>query len=90
MSLGALTTTFTPPPSCTASFSTDFKLEGGWDVMGPLSTGGGCLPPNYQFATDAYYSPGICPAGYSAACVTPAAGQGRPGDEVTTVTCCPA
>ncbi|KAI1370182.1 hypothetical protein F4677DRAFT_465973 [Hypoxylon crocopeplum] len=88
MALGALTTTFTPPSSCIASFSTDFKLPGGFDVMGPVSTDG-CFPPNYNFRTDSYFSPGICPVGYSAACVTPMPGFGSVQDTVTVVTCCP-
>jgi len=86
VSLGALTTTFVPPNSCIASFSTDFKIVG-FDVMGPVSTDG-CFPPNYDFATDAYYSPGFCPAGYTAGCMTPLPAKGLVASE-TTVTCCP-
>ena len=69
-----LTTIFTPPSSCTASFSTDFKVPGSdgiYDVIGPVSTDDGCFPDAYTFRTDAYYFPGVCPQGYSTACLTP-------------------
>ncbi|KAI3320640.1 hypothetical protein HD806DRAFT_226136 [Xylariaceae sp. AK1471] len=89
MSLGPLTTTYVPPASCTSSFLTDYKPPGGWDVMGPLKTTGDCFPPNYSDDGKKYYSPGICPAGYTAACADPAPGQGGGQTTVTTATCCP-
>ncbi|KAI1120488.1 hypothetical protein F5Y10DRAFT_258275 [Nemania abortiva] len=89
MSLGPLTTTYEPPHSCTSSFLTDFKPPGGWDVIGPLETTGDCFPPNYTDDGRKYYSPGICPAGYTAACADPAPGLGGGQTSVTTATCCP-
>jgi hypothetical protein len=84
-----LTTTFTPPSSCTASFSTNFKVPGSngiYDVMGPVSTDGGCFPGDYTFQTDAYYSPGVCPQGYAQACLTPLLQDAA----LMIATCCPA
>jgi hypothetical protein len=83
--IGPLTTTFTAPSQCAASFSTDFKVNGDYDVMGPVSTDDGCFPSHYTYRTDAYYSPGVCPQGLAAVCMTP-----FPQDpEVTIATCCP-
>ncbi|KAI1184532.1 hypothetical protein F5B17DRAFT_78359 [Nemania serpens] len=89
MSLGALTTLYEPPSSCISSFSTDFRAPDNWDIFGPLDTFGDCFPPNYTDDENKYYSPGICPAGYTAACAYPAPGLGGGQTSVTTATCCP-
>ncbi|KAF4629351.1 hypothetical protein G7Y89_g8796 [Cudoniella acicularis] len=87
-SLGPLTTTFTPPPSCSSSFahvyiSTD---PGGTGAFGGPVTTDGCLPSNYQDPYIYYYSPGICPSGYTTACSSWTALG--PVTEMV-VTCCP-
>src|SRR2546430_1175154 len=62
---GPLTTMFTPPSPC-GPVPNDF---------GRLSSSYSCLPPNYlqHYAVGAdgwlgWYSPGICPKGYTPAC----------------------
>ncbi|KAI1471161.1 uncharacterized protein F4812DRAFT_168383 [Daldinia caldariorum] len=69
MSLGPLTTTFTPPADCIASSalywvntaSTFYWLQG---RPGQSS----CFPDDYSPYQNQYYSPGICPSGYTRAC----------------------
>ncbi|KAI0882651.1 uncharacterized protein GGS22DRAFT_169991 [Annulohypoxylon maeteangense] len=88
MSLGALTTTFTPPADCTASSalywvntaSTFYWLHG---QPGQSS----CFPDSYSPYQNQYYSPGVCPVGYTRACESISTG----GDNsfTTRATCCP-
>ncbi|XDG03538.1 hypothetical protein ABKA04_003153 [Annulohypoxylon sp. FPYF3050] len=88
MSLGALTTSFTPPADCTASSalywvntaSTFYWLHG---RPGQSS----CLPESYSPYQNQYYSPGVCPVGYTRACESISTG----GDNsfTTKATCCP-
>ncbi|KAL6705202.1 hypothetical protein ACN47E_007162 [Coniothyrium glycines] len=74
MSLGALTTTFTPDASCLAS-SNIWRIhttcpgnDGCYYLLqGPPVTSD-CMPTNYNYDRKAYYSPAYCPAGYTAAC----------------------
>src|SRR5256885_2077011 len=40
-----------------------------WWQLGP-SNAPQCLPPNYQSSSDFYYSPGVCPSGYTEACTS--------------------
>ncbi|KAF2736418.1 hypothetical protein EJ04DRAFT_159435 [Polyplosphaeria fusca] len=70
MSLGALTTTFTPAPGCTDDIygivytdatSTTHKYHSLGD---PQTTQ--CYPPLYK--PDAFYSPGLCPHEWTSAC----------------------
>ncbi|XXG97413.1 hypothetical protein Hte_003714 [Hypoxylon texense] len=83
MSLGPLTTTFAPPADCVASSalywvntaSTFYWLHGR-----PLQTS--CFPDNYSPYQNQYYSPGICPVGYTRACESRSASETR-------ATCCP-
>lgn len=101
MSVGALTTTFTPAPSCTTESygwwyyessnlanspqvtATDADVE--WYLsLGP-SVWKDCLPSNYATGS-AYFSPGICPDGYTAAGQTSLAVD---NEVVTAATCCP-
>ncbi|KAI1342360.1 hypothetical protein F5Y15DRAFT_301423 [Xylariaceae sp. FL0016] len=88
-SLGSLTTTFTPPPACSgvtdSLFITDVDTLH-FNVQGPISTGE-CFPENYKTDDGAYYSPGVCPSGYSAACTN----LFTQDDTVTETryTCCP-
>jgi hypothetical protein len=90
MSLGALTSTFTPPSSCISSFVNVYLMNPPilgteYHAGGPVSTDR-CFPSNYGDARTDYYSPGICPAGYMSACTSlNAAGAVTE----TVVTCCP-
>ncbi|KAK1828764.1 hypothetical protein QBC39DRAFT_312337, partial [Podospora conica] len=89
MSLGPLTTTFTPPATCTASFADFYQQPAvGGDYAGPLRTSD-CFPPNYASARTAFFSPAsICPYGFVSACgrVTTTAESAAPE---TIITCCP-
>ncbi|KAI1481238.1 hypothetical protein F4774DRAFT_407957 [Daldinia eschscholtzii] len=88
MSLGPLTTSFTPPADCVASSalywvntaSTFYWLHG---RPGQSS----CFPDDYSPYQNQYYSPGICPSGYTRACES----RSIEGDTVvaTRATCCP-
>ncbi|KAI0384634.1 hypothetical protein F5Y04DRAFT_277364 [Hypomontagnella monticulosa] len=87
MPLGPLTTTFTPPADCVASSalywvrtsSTFYWLHGQ-----PAQSS--CFPDNYSPYQDQYYSPGICPAGYTRACESVSTSGGV---ATTRATCCP-
>ncbi|KAF2800208.1 hypothetical protein K505DRAFT_370409 [Melanomma pulvis-pyrius CBS 109.77] len=72
MSIGPFPVSFNPPTSC---FATDiwrlsFPPESRtYELLGPpLRTE--CFPSGYNPATTAYYSPGHCPTGYTAASST--------------------
>lgn len=85
--LGPLTTIFTPPASCLSTI-TSASLAGFF--VGHFSAGNeNCYPPstttNY-FATSYFYSPGICPSGYSAACTWPSSAFSA---ATTASLCCP-
>ena len=91
MSLGALTTTFTPPATCTQSFS-NLYINHTRDLTGPAIAGplsaNDCFPDNFNLnAADRYYSPGVCPAGYTSACSSSNTISGTRTE--TVVTCCP-
>src|SRR5436305_15222935 len=73
-----LTTQFTPPSSCLATsafyqiwtsvcasplITCDMELFGVPDITG-------CFPPGYTPSLDFYYSPGVCPSGYTPACTS--------------------
>ncbi|KAF8860665.1 hypothetical protein BDZ45DRAFT_304603 [Acephala macrosclerotiorum] len=74
----ALTTTFTPAASCTNDFYTN--TESNWySIGGPLASQ--CFPSGWA-STSQYFSPGICPDGYTQAC------SSLNGAE-TRATCCP-
>jgi hypothetical protein len=70
----ALTTTFTPAPSCFASTNLwqVFESDGSdqYEMVGPPE-GGDCMPSGFESATKAStyaaYSPGICPDGFTTA-----------------------
>lgn len=80
---GPLTTTFTPPPSCLNDVRSRTlhhypELELGCEGPG----GNECCPEGW--ATNRYFSPGVCPSGYEA-CTLPTSRQ----REETTNICCP-
>ncbi|KAJ5480244.1 hypothetical protein N7530_005753 [Penicillium desertorum] len=76
----ALTTTFSPPPACTTdtwyieyvkgvyyyTTSISNSLEGWFLSQGPTDWSS-CFPSGYEATTAFYYSPGVCPSGYSIA-----------------------
>ncbi|CZR64316.1 uncharacterized protein PAC_14214 [Phialocephala subalpina] len=77
-SASPLTTTFTPAASCTNNFYTN--TESNWySIGGPLASQ--CFPSGWA-STSQYFSPGICPDGYTQAC------SALNGAE-TRATCCP-
>ena len=75
-----LTTTFSPPSACTTdtwyieyvkgtyyyTTSISNSLEGWYFSQGPTDWSS-CFPSGYEATTDFYYSPGVCPSGYSIA-----------------------
>jgi hypothetical protein len=92
--IGALTTTFTPSPSCLTDFyrfnaSSAVVVDGQLSSLvyiqkGPTPTSD-CVPSSFA-PSGAYYSPGICPSGYAAACL----GVQTAGAMTEThATCCP-
>ncbi|KAI2464605.1 hypothetical protein F4781DRAFT_412495 [Annulohypoxylon bovei var. microspora] len=92
--LGPLTTTFTPAPECTAVISGIVFTQTGTDgnttthkyhSLGPSDTSS-CYPPAFQ-TTSGFFSPGICPSGWSSACGSVDVIGGSITE--TTATCCP-
>ncbi|PQE22508.1 transmembrane alpha-helix domain-containing protein [Rutstroemia sp. NJR-2017a BVV2] len=91
--VGPLTTTYTPSASdCTDIFyaNNPANTNGGWLAQGAIGDGStSCMPTSYHRESSYHYSPGVCPAGYDAACsyLTPDASN---SDVIKTVaTCCP-
>lgn len=75
--LDALTTTFTPPASCSGIYSSAGVAVIDADLA--------CLPQGFTSLSTNYFSPGIqCPAGYVTAC-----NDNAGVSSITTVTCCP-
>ncbi|KAK3293327.1 uncharacterized protein B0H64DRAFT_210423 [Chaetomium fimeti] len=88
--VGALTTTFRAPSSCTTTTPQLYQV---WSeseshyVEGPLFTSdSGCFPSGYDPAPTNYYSPGWCPYGYTTGCSS-LASAGTVTE--TAVICCP-
>lgn len=89
---GPLTTTFTAPSSCAtatglyqiwSSDSSSYHYE-----QGPLATMAACFPSGYDSgAKQQYYSPGLCPSGYTAACSSTEVVSATATE--TAYTCCP-
>ena len=82
---GALTTTFTPDPTCLSEIETRINRPGGYPALelGCEGPGGNqCCPP--RWGGNRYFSPGVCPEGYQA-CALPTTRQ----REETTRMCCP-
>lgn len=93
--LGPLTTTFTPPASCSDSTGIIQVRTVNEDdssrpsvitqvSQGPLQIGD-CFPTNYEPIRGNYYSPGVCPSGYDVACT----GISDAFANDIVVTCCP-
>ncbi|KAI0973089.1 hypothetical protein F4678DRAFT_459943 [Xylaria arbuscula] len=86
--LGPLTTTFTPQgPDCASTFlgrgSNDEWVQYG--VGGSPSSA--CYPSSFDPHQSFYYSPGICPSGYTAACTAEISVSGNAAAQQ--LTCCP-
>lgn len=95
----ALTTTFSPPPACTTdtwyveyvtgvyyyTTSISNSREGWYLSQGPTDWSS-CFPSGYEATTAFYYSPGVCPSGYSIADST-VLSIGSSSE--TRATCCP-
>ncbi|EAQ83874.1 hypothetical protein CHGG_10278 [Chaetomium globosum CBS 148.51] len=88
--VGALTTTFRAPSSCTTDSPRLYQV---WSekeshyVEGPLFTqDSGCFPSGYDPAPTNYHSPGWCPYGYTTGCSS-LASTGTVTE--TAVICCP-
>ncbi|KAH7311318.1 hypothetical protein B0I35DRAFT_481297 [Stachybotrys elegans] len=87
--LGSLTTTFTRPTDACSDSTDIYRIvtrEGsGHFVQGPIELES-CFPENYNPNRSAYYSPGVCPDGYTIACSrTSSSGSATE----TYHTCCP-
>ncbi|KAJ5619838.1 hypothetical protein N7510_003822 [Penicillium lagena] len=85
-----LTTTFVPPSTCisdtylASSGCTTGICDGLWMNLGPgPQSTGACLPSSWS--PYSYYSPGVCPSGYSIAYSSVGSGD----DPETFATCCP-
>ncbi|KAK0620637.1 hypothetical protein B0T14DRAFT_429914 [Immersiella caudata] len=88
MSLGPLTTQFTPPATCASFVSNIYYSPGNGVFAGPL-TSGNCFPTGYNPSADRYFSPAhLCPVGYGPACSTVASIINQ-GQSETRITCCP-
>ncbi|KAI1132275.1 hypothetical protein F5Y10DRAFT_231372 [Nemania abortiva] len=88
--LGPLTTTFTPiGPDCASTFL-GFNQKNAWiqyGVGGSLSAA--CLPSGFVPSYSSFYSPGICPLGYTKACFTQPFASTQVDTLETHITCCP-
>lgn len=87
--LGPLTTTFTPPGQGCEDSTELYRIitttGAEYLVQGPRDYKK-CLPSSFQPMRDAYYSPGVCPSGYTVACSK----ESVAGDVTETYqTCCP-
>ncbi|KAK9793146.1 hypothetical protein SCARD494_06618 [Seiridium cardinale] len=84
-----LTTTFTPPPDCTAGAVGVLRANSGSSYFltaGPRASS--CFPSGRIPGYTEYYSPGLCPHGFTAACLTSSPLPQGNGIE-TVATCCP-
>lgn len=87
---GPLTTTFTAPSSCataTGLYQIFSEAESYHYEQGPLGSRTECFPSGYDTSPSLYYSPGLCPSGYTPACSSTDI-VSRTATE-TAYTCCP-
>ncbi|KAI1337981.1 hypothetical protein F5Y15DRAFT_425405 [Xylariaceae sp. FL0016] len=88
--IGPLTTTYTPiGADCTSTF---LGLNGGnkwlqYGVGGASSTP--CLPSKFKPYQNFFYSPGLCPSGYTSACQSTNPPLTADAASETTAICCP-
>ncbi|KAI0110395.1 hypothetical protein GGR51DRAFT_558043 [Nemania sp. FL0031] len=88
--LGPLTTTFTPiGPDCTSTFL-GFNQHNAWVQYGAGGDASvACLPSGFVPSYSSFYSPGICPSGYTKACFTQPFATTVISRLETRITCCP-
>ncbi|KAK2596871.1 hypothetical protein N8I77_012758 [Diaporthe amygdali] len=87
---GPLTTTFTAPSSCataTGLYQIWPEADTYYYEQGPLGSRTECYPSGYDASSSQYYSPGLCPSGYTPACSSTGI-VSRTATE-TAYTCCP-
>lgn len=81
---GALTTVFTPPPGC---FPVSTNPLEDLDLFWTSTTT--CGPPNYRsYFLPFYYSPAICPSGFTIGCTRSDSDQGPPVEPTETAMMC--
>ncbi|KAI1120101.1 hypothetical protein F5Y10DRAFT_290307 [Nemania abortiva] len=87
--LGPLTTTFTPiGPDCSSTFIGNNGINE-WIQYGVGAAASlPCLPSGFVPSDPYYYSPGLCPSGYTSACFAQISLPTRSASE-TQATCCP-
>lgn len=89
--IAALTTTFTPPTGCFTSLEAyldrDTVLLVPLGITAPPTAFFSCFPQSYTVAgsAGAYYSPGVCPRGFTSACAI--SSSTLPGESAAL--CCP-
>jgi len=83
----SITTIFTPPPSCTSVFtrSGDLVWQGGVAQTGDVD----CFPPGFAKILNSFYSPGICPSGWTSAGALSGTGALVFNPRETNAMCCP-
>ncbi|KAI0848733.1 hypothetical protein F5Y00DRAFT_262204 [Daldinia vernicosa] len=81
--LGALTTAYQPDRTDCQSIHLGSTTDGEFLQQGTIS---GCLPSNFQPENNYYYSPGVCPQGYTYACTADVVSR---TPDATAATCCP-
>jgi hypothetical protein len=92
MSLGSLTTAFSPEAtSCLDADTFWMEQRGGDDAFNiqgglPFLQRPECYPKGFIPVSTSYYSPGICPSAYTVACSSTMVEHGR---EITSHVCCP-
>lgn len=87
---GPLTTTFTAPPACATATGLYLIWPGIGEYhyqQGPLGSRTECFPSAYDASPSRYYSPGLCPSGYTPACSSTDIISSRTTE--TAYTCCP-
>ncbi|TGO61890.1 hypothetical protein BOTNAR_0122g00120 [Botryotinia narcissicola] len=85
--IGPLTTTYTPTGSDCDQIFWAQNLKNSWLAHGAIGSGSTtCMPSGFNRETAYYYSPGVCPTGYSAACSSYSTDSSA---TKTIATCCP-
>lgn len=86
--LGPLTTTYTPTGSLCNSLHYAKNSNGaGWFALGGIGIDStSCMPTGFTRDPEYYFSPGICPSGYVAACSSSFTSD---SSVITVGTCCP-
>ncbi|KAI8627982.1 hypothetical protein F5Y19DRAFT_149775 [Xylariaceae sp. FL1651] len=92
VNLGPLTTPFVLQPDCSAALETNFKY---WSnspsyylLQGPVGATS-CFPSGYNGEYTQFYSPAVCPQGYTPACTAFQPEYPGGASTETIYTCCP-